>query len=272
MLEATTTTAPATDAPTTSVAATTLAATSAPPATTTTSAPELVSTTVAEIDANVTDSTAAPGPQYKVKTTISCEISIDLTALDDAQKTGVAHGLAYGLHHSACKSVSSMWDTLSNCFLGNGLNDTSFSMVMNLDSQLVATQPTVSEYMSARRLSAVTLSNAGDFSVVAADSAVVAAAADSIQDAVTSGDLTGDKIKGALTSALQARASVIGEAALNATLEAVASAVVSASAGTVETVGVSATSAPATSGASATGVSMVRAGLLAAIGSTVLLA
>jgi hypothetical protein len=200
---------------------------------------------------------------------------MDLSNVTDTQKTAIAHGVAYGIHHSACNSVSSMWATLDDCFSGTGLNDTSFGMEMNVDTQLVSTQPTVSDYTttanSTRRLTAVTLSNAGAFSVSAPTPALVAAASTSLETAIASGSLSASSVKAALTSALQARESVIGAAVLNATLNAVASATVNTTVPTTEII-LPTTAAPASSGASATGVSTVLVAVLALVGATYVLA
>lgn len=81
------------------------------PTTTTTAADE-------SADSNVTTTTAVPGTKYSVSTTVSVAIAVDLTTLDDTQKRGLAHGLAYGIHASACDGVSAFWDTVSKCMQG----------------------------------------------------------------------------------------------------------------------------------------------------------
>ena len=127
-------------------------------------------------------------------------------------------------------------------------------MTMAIDAQLSSSQPDVADYVPAerRRLAAVTLANAADFEVEAANMATATAAQTSLTTARGSGGaLDAAAVIDTVTTALRAREDHIGTSALDTAVAAVAAATVTAAVPTVATVTPAPAAAADSSGAAA---------------------
>ena len=97
-----------------------------------------------------TTTTVEEGLIFKTETTLSLPLEMDVTIMSTTQKTGVANGVAAGMHTSACGSViPSVFPDLVTCMSGApGKNGATASMAMAIDNKLVGGNQPVYPYTS----------------------------------------------------------------------------------------------------------------------------
>jgi hypothetical protein len=172
-------------------------------------------------------------PTFSVDTDVSVTMKLDISAFTAEQKTGVANGVAYGLHSSACKGVEDHWVTEEKCFQGEGKPGASFAMAMSVDQALGATQPTPEDYKSfgtARRsLEATELTNSGKFTSTFVSEDVAAAAKDTLDASLSStagADLVKDRISAGITAVAAAQPDLLPADVIKSVEDAVGNATV----------------------------------------------